>query len=185
VSPSPFDESTAVLAIDLQNGIFAAGEHQVHDASGVLERAAAILNAARLAGVPALYCQDDAGPGLWAPDAAAWKIHERVSPGDSAFIFRKQFGDAFRATPLDEELQRLGRSHVIVLGAMTDFSVRATLQRALLRGYRVTLVEDAHSTLDAFDAPAPEHVRLLNAEVRAAARRGLPLQLEPAAVLVD
>jgi nicotinamidase-related amidase len=124
-----FDGQTAVLAVDFQNGIFAPGEHRVHGAEDVLERAAALLNAARLAGVATFYFQDDAGPGLWAPDTPEWEIHERVGPADSALVLRKQFGDAFRGTPLDEELRRLQCSRLVILGAMTDFSVRATLQR--------------------------------------------------------
>ena len=180
-----FDEQTAVLAVDFQNGIFAPGEHRVHAAEDILERAAALLNAARLAGVPTFHFQDDAGPGLWAPDTPEWEIHHRVSPADPALVLRKKFGDAFRGTPLDDELRRLHVSHLVILGAMTDFSIRATLQRALLRGYRVTLVEDAHSTLDEFDAPAVEHVRVLNDEVRASAARSLPVQLKPAAAFFD
>src|SRR5947207_8956875 len=168
------DGHSAVLAIDLQNGIFGAGELAVHDDDGVLERAALVLEAAHRAGVPTLYCQDDAGPGLWEPLTPAWQIHGKVSPTDTAFVFQKTFGDAFRGTRLDAELRRRGRSHLVVLGAMTDFSVRSTLQRALLRGYSVTLVEDAHSTLDSFDAPAVEHIRMLNDEVRDSSRRGLP-----------
>jgi nicotinamidase-related amidase len=179
----PFAQHAAVLAIDLQSGIFGAGERTVHDAEGVLERAARVLRAAGLAGVPVFYCQDDAGPGAWEPLTPAWQIHHRVSPADSAVTFRKTFGDAFRATRLDAGLRRRAKTHLVVFGAMTDFSVRSTLQRALLRGYRVTLVEDAHSTLDSFDAAALEHIRLLNEEVRQSAERGLPVELASAAAL--
>ena len=65
----------------------------------------------------------------------------------------------------------------MLAGAMTDFTVRATLQRALLKGYFVTLVGDAHSTLDAPDGPAKRHIELLNREVREAESRGLPVRL--------
>jgi nicotinamidase-related amidase len=175
----PFDEHTALLAIDLQVGIFGPGETRVHDADGVLERAAALVNAAQAAGLPILYCQDDAGPGLWEPGSEGWQIHPRVSPPARAIVFRKKFGDAFRGTELDDELRRSGCSRLVICGAMTDFSIRSTLQRALLRGYSVTLVEDAHSTLDGIDAPAVDHIRMLNEEVAASAKRGLPLALAP------
>ncbi len=177
----PFEDQTALLAIDLQVGIFGPGETRVHDADGVLERAAALLRAAEAAGLPILYCRDDAGPGLWEPGSEGWQIHPRVSPPERAIVFRKKFGDAFRATELDDELRRRDCSRLVVLGAMTDFSIRSTLQRALLRGYSVTLIEDAHSTLDGLDAPALDHIRMLNEEVAASAKRGLPLELEPAA----
>lgn len=58
-----------------------------------------------------------------------------------------------------------------------DFSVRATLSRALLLGHGVALVADAHSTFDNAFRPATGEIALLNEEVESASRRGLPLQL--------
>jgi hypothetical protein len=48
----------------------------------------------------------------------------------------------------------------VVTGAQSDACIRATLHGALVRGYDVTLVGDAHTTEDLTDygAPAPEQV---------------------------
>ena len=167
-----FSVPVAVLAIDLQNGIF-AGETLVHDAGGVLERAQEVIAAAAKGGHPVIVVQDDAGPGIWQPDTFDWEVHPRISAPPDAIRLRKRFGDAFRGTRLDEYLRDSSVGHVVVLGAMTDFSVRATLQRALLKGYRATLVVDAHSTLDAPDGTAVEQVELLNREIEEAEVAGL------------
>ena len=57
-------------------------------------------------------------------------------------------------------LAERGVGRLIVAGAQTDACVRSTLHGALVRGYDVTLVDDAHTTED------------LTAVGRAAARPG-------------
>ena len=135
------------------------------------------MRAAAARGIPVVLVQDDAGPGLWAPDTPGWQLHRRLTRPPTAVYLRKRFGDAFRSTDLDARLRRTGAGNLVLAGAMTDFSVRATLQRALLKGYFVTLVADAHSTLDAPDSSAAEQIALLNGEVRDAEVRGLPVRL--------
>ena len=163
--------------LDVQDGIFGGDETVVHDAEGVLTRIEELVRAAAARGIPVVLVQDDAGPGLWAPDTPGWQLHRRLTRPPTAVYLRKRFGDAFRSTDLDARLRRTGAGNLVLAGAMTDFSVRATLQRALLKGYFVTLVADAHSTLDAPDSSAAEQIALLNGEVRDAEVRGLPVRL--------
>jgi hypothetical protein len=72
----------------------------------------------------------------------------------------KEYGDAFEATTLEETLAGLGVGKLVVTGAQTDACIRCTLHGALVRGYDVTLVSDAHSTedLSAYGAPPPAQV---------------------------
>src|SRR5437870_10010047 len=121
--------------------------------------------------------QDDAGPWLWQPGTVDWELRPQLLAPASSIFIRKSYADAFRATVLHERLRLLRIEHLVVVGAMTDFSIRSTVQRAILKSYRVTLVADAHSTLDAWDAPAVEHIAVLNAEVGEQERRFVPLRL--------
>jgi nicotinamidase-related amidase len=171
------EKRTALVVLDVQNGIFARPESLVHDAEGVLDRIDALVRAAAARAAPVVLVQDDAGPGLWRPETPEWELHERLTRPPAATFLRKTYGDAFRATDLDALLRRGDVGSLVVAGAMTDFSVRATLQRALLKGYAVSLVADAHSTLDASDGSAEHQIELLNDEVRDAATRGLPVRL--------
>jgi nicotinamidase-related amidase len=166
----------AVLAIDLQNGIFARAESRVRDAEGVLRRSQAVIAAAATIDLPVVVVQDDAGPDIWQPETEDWQVHSEIAPPPDAIRIRKKFGDAFRGTTLEDELQSRGVTELVILGAMSDFSIRATLQRALLKRYAVTLVTDAHSTLGIFDAPAVEHIETLNDEVEGAQLAGLPVE---------
>jgi len=104
-------------------------------------------------------------------------IHDSVEPALGEPRVRKQYGDAFRETELPVELNRARVSRISIVGCMTEFSVGATLSRALLLGHRVALVADAHSTFDNAFRPATGEIALLNEEVESASRRGLPLQL--------
>ncbi|WP_420030428.1 isochorismatase family protein [Rhodococcus ruber] len=63
-------------------------------------------------------------------------------------------------TYTQEELTAVEAGHVLIAGAQTDFCVRSTLHGALVRGYDVTLVSDAHTTEDLtkWGAPLPEQV---------------------------
>ncbi len=58
----------------------------------------------------------------------------------------KAFNSAFEETSLDDELARIGATHVVLAGAATNWCIRATAYGALDRGYDLTLVKDAHTT---------------------------------------
>lgn len=45
-------------------------------------------------------------------------------------------------------LDGYGATRLVVAGAQSDFCVRTTTQRAAAEGYDVTLVRDAHTTVD-------------------------------------
>ena len=49
-------------------------------------------------------------------------------------------------TPLEDELARLGATHITLAGAASNWCIRATAYGALDRGYDLTLVRDAHTT---------------------------------------
>lgn len=61
-------------------------------------------------------------------------------------VVHKQFNSSFEHTTLEEELARLGVTHITLVGAATNWCIRATAYGALDRGYDLTLVKDAHTT---------------------------------------
>ena len=58
----------------------------------------------------------------------------------------KHFNSSFEQTLLEETLARLGATHIVLVGAATNWCVRATAYGALDRGYDLTLIGDAHTT---------------------------------------
>ncbi len=146
--------NTALLVIDVQNGVVVGG----HDRDRVLGNIAGLVDRARAENVPVVWVQhSDDGLEQGSDD---WQIVDELSPGEGEPVVQKNYGDSFEATDLEDVLAAGGVGRVVVSGAQSDACIRATLHGALVRGYDVTLVGDAHTTEDLTDygAPAPEQV---------------------------
>ncbi len=146
--------NTALMVIDVQNGVVVGG----HDRDGVVGNIGALVDRARAEQVPVVWVQhSDEGLEQGSDD---WQIVDELSPADGEPVVQKHYGDSFEATDLEDVLAARGVGRVVVTGAQSDACIRATLHGALVRGYDVTLVGDAHTTgdLTEYGAPAPEQV---------------------------
>lgn len=142
------------MVIDVQNGVVTGA----HDRDGVVGRIAALVDRARAEDVPVVWVQhnDDA----LAEGNDAWRIVPELSPDDAEPVVQKRYGDSFEGTDLESVLAAREVGRVVVTGAQSDACIRATLHGALVRGYDVTLVGDAHTTEDLteYGAPSPDLV---------------------------
>ena len=146
--------NTALMVIDVQNGVVAG----THDRDGVIGNINALVDKARAEDVPVVWVQhSDEGLEKGSDD---WRIVDELSPGDGEPVVQKNYGDSFEATDLEDLLAGRGVGRVVVTGAQSDACIRATLHGALVRGYDVTLVADAHTTEDLteYGAPSPDLV---------------------------
>ena len=146
--------NTALMVIDVQNGVVAGA----HDRDGVVGNIAALVDRARAEEVPVVWVQhSDDGLEKGSDD---WRIVDELSPAHDEPVVQKNYGDSFEATDLEQVLASRGVGRVVVTGAQSDACVRATLHGAIVRGYDVTLVGDAHTTEDltAYGAPSPDLV---------------------------
>jgi len=132
--------ATALLVIDVQDAVVEDG----FDSQGVVERIGRVVDAARAAGTPVIYIQHE---DEWmTPGTEGWHIRPEVAPVVGEPLVAKRYPDAFAETELADTLSGLGVGHLIVTGAQSDGCIRATSHRALMEGYDVTLVSDAHTT---------------------------------------
>ncbi|MFL6171009.1 MAG: isochorismatase family protein [Ornithinibacter sp.] len=146
--------NTALLVIDLQNGV--VGE--AYERDRVVANVGTLVEKARAAGVEVVWVQhhgDDLVEG-----SEPWQYVPELVRRSTEPLVHKAYGDSFEATDLEEVLAARGVGRVVVTGAQSDACIRATLHGALVRGYDVTLVGDAHTTEDLteYGAPAPEQV---------------------------
>ena len=146
--------NTALLVIDVQVGVVAGA----HNRDAVIAAIGGLVDQARSEDVPVVWIQhssDDLPSG-----SDEWAYVSELVPAESEPLVHKRYGDSFEDTELEAVLaeRRVGR--VIVTGAQTDACIRSTLHGAFVRGYDVTLVDDAHTTEDLtqWGAPAPEQV---------------------------
>jgi ureidoacrylate peracid hydrolase len=75
------------------------------------------------------------------------EIVEALRPRPGEPVVRKRWYDAFAGSELDGALRARDVTSLVVTGTMTDICVLATVIGAFNREYRVTVVEDAVSTL--------------------------------------
>ncbi|MFD8599243.1 hydrolase [Kitasatospora sp. NPDC059646] len=161
MSVTALDPATALVVVDLQQGILAtAGDP--HPTGEVLARSVRLAGAFRTAGLPVVlvrvsFAPDgaDAVPGRteagrpratppegW--DTLAAELHD---PSDT--VVTKHNWGAFHGTDLDVQLRRRGVTQIVLTGIATSIGVESTARAAYEHGYHVTLAVDAMTDLDA------------------------------------
>ncbi|WP_329223109.1 cysteine hydrolase [Streptomyces sp. NBC_01485] len=150
----PDRHRTALLVIDVQKGVVAGAPRR----DEVIANIDTLIDAARAQDVPVIWVQhsdNDLERG-----SENWEYVAELVRLDSEPLVHKTYQDSFENTELETVLAERGVGRVLVTGAQTDACIRSTLHGALVRGYDVTLVADAHTTEDltAYGAPAPEQV---------------------------
>ncbi len=93
-------------------------------------------------------------------------ILDELAPIEGEIVIEKPGKGAFYATPLGEELKRLGIAQLVFAGVTTEVCVQTTMREANDRGYECLLAEDAtESYFPAFKAAALEMIRAQGAIV--------------------
>lgn len=72
------------------------------------------------------------------------------------WFIQKTSPDSFSDTILHAELQNYDFEELVVAGLQTEYCIDTTCRRAFSLGYKVTLVEDDHSTWDSSFLKAEE-----------------------------
>src|SRR5262249_12845841 len=138
----------ALVVIDVQEGM---QPYFAHDGKAVVSRIAGLLDRARSAGTTIIYVQHDgsAEPGHpLAKGTPGHAIHHAIAPHSGETVIGKTQCSSFLGTELDKTLKAADIDHLVVCGMQTEYCVDTTVRAAHERGYKVTLVSDAHSTGD-------------------------------------
>lgn len=140
--------STALLVIDVQQ-ILCSGAYPAFDIAQVIERINALSRKARAAGALVVVIQHETtGGGDMDHGTPGWKLAPGLETRAGDAHVRKTASDSFHETALHALLQDRGVERLVICGLQSEFCVDSTTRRALALGYPVTLVSDAHSTLD-------------------------------------
>jgi nicotinamidase-related amidase len=129
-----------LLVVDVQVGVMRNG----WDAQRIINNIGIAVEKARTQGVPVIWVQhsdDELVDG--SPD---WQFVPDLLPAEGEMRLDKHFTSSFEQTLLEETLGRLGATHILLVGAATNWCVRATAYGALDRGYDLTLIKNAHTT---------------------------------------
>jgi nicotinamidase-related amidase len=146
--------NTALLVIDAQVGVLDGAYNRDETVANI----ASLVDKARSAGVPVVWIQHSAEHLPIGSDG--WQWAPELTQVTSEALVPKTYADSFEATDLERVLGDAGVGRVFVAGAQTDECIRSTIHGAMVRGYDVTLVGDAHTTEDQSEwgAPTPDKV---------------------------
>jgi nicotinamidase-related amidase len=166
MSASSPSATAPLIVIDLQTGMFdGVHEPSIHDADGIAVRARALIDWARRSGRKIAFVRHDGSEGdPLAPGAPGWHVWPALGQAEDEPTFGKHVGDAFSNVAFDEWVAGQGAGEVVLIGAQTDHCVAATVMGAMAAGLGVTVVSDAHSTMDSVSETAPEIIARHNSE---------------------
>ena len=143
---------SAVLVVDMLND-FVTGALGCDRGRAIVPATANLLDAARSAGIPVIFCNDahikgiDIELKLWGDHAIAGTPGAQVIPelkvSDKDYIIPKRRYSGFFQTDLDILLRELGVDTVIMTGLHAHMCVRHTSADAYQLGYNVVVAKEA------------------------------------------
>lgn len=138
-------QNTALLVIDVQNAVV----ETAFERDAIVARLADVIASARDNQVPVIYIQHELPEyAEMNRGAHGWQIVDEIAPLEGEITIGKRYGDAFVDTDLKETLEDLDIAHLVISGSESDACVTATLTRALIEGFDVSLLGDCHTTSD-------------------------------------
>jgi nicotinamidase-related amidase len=130
-----------LVVVDVQVGVMA----EAWEADRVVRNVARAVERAREAAVPVVWVQHSNGELV--PGSPRWQLVPELAPLPGEPRVAKEFHSSFERTALEAELARLDATHIVLAGAESSWCIRATAYGALERGYDLTLLGDAHTTV--------------------------------------
>ncbi|MFG3364115.1 hydrolase [Streptomyces sp. NPDC090032] len=155
------DDRTALVVVDLQNGIVGAPTTP-YTGPEVVARSVELADAFRSHGLPVVLVRVSAAPdGADAvpgrnetprrtgamPEGWDVIVDELSGHPEDITVTKRNWG-AFFGTDLDLQLRRRGITQVVLTGVATSIGVESTARAAHEHGYHVTLATDAMTDLD-------------------------------------
>jgi nicotinamidase-related amidase len=144
----------ALLVIDMLNDFVLPGAPlEVPDTRRVIKNIQQEVNSARAAGRPVIYVCDAHAPDDREFARFGWPAHavkgtkgaeviDELAPGPGDVVVYKNTYSGFYGTSLDDVLKKLGVDSLRLTGCVTHICIMVTASDAVLRDYKVTVVED-------------------------------------------
>ena len=135
---------TVLMIVDVQRAIDDPkwGPRNNPDAEGKI---AALLAAWRSAGMPVVHIRHDSteAQSPYRPGTPGHDFKSEAQPGPGEIVIGKSVNSAFIGTGLEERLNAMGATTLVICGVLTHNSVEATVRHAGNLGFRVFVPADA------------------------------------------
>ena len=163
--------SVALVLIDVINHFeFPDGDKLLKQALPMAARLARLKQRCRIAGIPAIYVNDNFGQ--WRSDAkslisrcldsscAGKPFVEQLRPDDEDYLVLKPMHSAFFQTPLEILLQYLGATSLILTGLATNSCIVCTAHDANMRDFSLHVPSDCSAARSRREhAQTIEHIK--------------------------
>ncbi len=152
---------SALLAIDMQVGLFASPNDPPFAAETLLAKTNAMIRAARVANAPVVFIRHTGPTGSpIAANSPLWQVHPglEIDAGTDWFI-DKTHPSCFYQTDLAERLKQAGIGRLVISGMKTQYCVDTTCRRGAELGFDMVLAADAHSCSDTAELGAEAIIR--------------------------
>lgn len=139
----------ALLLVDIQNDYFPGGAMELAGSPEAGARAGELLRIFRKKSLPVIHIQHISareGATFFLPGTKGVQIHESVAPIEGETVFRKNFPNSFRETPLLEYLHQQQITQIVIAGMMTHMCIDTTTRAATDLGFQCLLAHDACAT---------------------------------------
>lgn len=134
--------TSALLVIDVQNEVVEA----IPARDELITTIAKLVDAARAAKSPVVWVQHN---DKWLVQGSdGWQLAGGLSPEGDEPIFEKQHRSSFAGTGLGDYLRERGVDRLVLIGAQTCYCIDMAAKHALVEGFDVTWVSDAHGNGD-------------------------------------
>jgi len=145
----------ALVVIDMLND-FVTGKLKNERAKHIIPNIKKLIQAARDANVPVIYCNDAHLPAD--PELEKWGEHAmkgtegaevipRLKPGKGDYVFEKRTYSGFFETELGLLIREMDVDTIVLTGLDTNICVRHTAADGFFRGYKIVVPKDATEAL--------------------------------------
>lgn len=143
--------SQALIIIDVQNDYFPDGKMELVEMETAARNCGQLLQTFRRNSLPVYHVQHLSireGAGFFIPGTHGCEIHTSVLPENDEPVISKHFPNAFRDTPLEEQLRTSDIDELVICGAMSHMCIDTTTRAAFDLGFQCRLISDACATRD-------------------------------------
>jgi nicotinamidase-related amidase len=137
---------SALIVVDMQQGLFQA-KPVPDEADAIISRINRITARTRESGQPVIFTLFSSDSYL-PRGSEEWKLHEEIDKQPDDILIHKSQADPFIQTNLEQLLCDITIERLLICGYASEICVDTSVRRAVGLGYKVVLLEDAHTTQD-------------------------------------
>lgn len=143
----------ALIIIDVQNDYFPEGKYPLNNTQQTLQYTLKLQHYFRQKQLPIIYIQhvnQDVNAAFFVKNSYGSQLHSKLLPLEehNEFIVQKAYPNSFYQTHLQQTLEQLGISQLVICGMMSHMCVDSTTRCAFELNYQPILIHDACTTRD-------------------------------------